>query len=78
VRGRRWLEGIASADVPLAKVLSLPGERRFWASVGQAGPLADRDWRSSIRRPGELAVAWPVSWSKLATWTLPSRETQPV
>jgi hypothetical protein len=36
-------------------------------------------WSSIWSRALRVAmVRWPVSWSKLATWTLPSRETQPV
>jgi hypothetical protein len=36
-------------------------------------------WSSTWSRALRVATArWPVSWSKLATWTLPSRATQPV
>jgi hypothetical protein len=36
-------------------------------------------WSSICSRAFSVAITrWPVSWSKLATWTLPSVATQPV
>jgi hypothetical protein len=36
-------------------------------------------WSSICSRAFSVAITrWPVSWSKLATWTPPSLATQPV